>query len=648
MKRPLNIVLLLFLSGILLGIGGALMLNVYTSSNGSADSLDRRSSFENGAPQPNDLEQPTSLGSHGDISEHVEGLKEILAASQDQNSIELKATVLSFVAEAPQSSLGAILELLRDESFKHSMHTKHELQRALLAKLAKTHPREALGFAVEHDVPQQLASVTSVASMSLYLQFALPPSVPAQTSFITTVFNVWSARDQTEAIAQAIKLDDENKKLALDGILQSQVGKSLEELRKIAEDLGSEQQAVDSYLASFNTEHLEDPRDAWTQVCPLASTRNLPHEWVLKNVVLQWYEREGVSIVDDIQASEASSSVKSETTRVVLWHAVEDSPEEAFRLALEIPIDMRLGMPYVHDVVRAWANADPQAAYDALDEIEDPFLLDILPSAVVSTWAWNDPHYVLENIKDFPPRLHDTATASAIGSIAMNDPLEGAERALKISNPTARSRALDHVINIWRQLDVDAVVNWVENVETHPWQRFELVDTLTGWLVSDDPLRAFDIARKETGLSWDDTGLEADIVRSISRYEGLETAVELLPQVREGKTRAVASAHVADTMIRNGDTTRALALGLDLPPSEQEVYFPSIADTWVDVDPGSLLEALEKIPAQELRSKVALQLFKEQRVDNYTVAPVDSLTETQVELLKQHLTAADRATIDEQ
>ena len=647
MKRPINVVLLLFSLGIVLGIGGALLLDVYTSSNGSTDSLDRSSSFENGTPQPNDLEEPTSLESHGDISEHDEGLKEILTTSQNLNAIELKAAVLSFVADAPQSSLGALLELLGDESFTHSMHTKHELQRALLAKLAKTHPREALGFAVEHDVPQQLASVTSVASMSLYLQFALPPSAPAQTSFISTVFNVWAARDQTEAIEQAREMDEQKRKLALEGILKSQVGQSFDELRRIAVDLGSEQQAVDAYLASFNSEHLEDPRTAWAKVSPLASTRNLPHEWVLKNVVLQWYEREGVSIVDEIQASEASSNVKSETTRVVLWHAVEDSPEETFSLALKIPIDMRWGMPYVHDVIRAWANVDPQAAYNALDEIDDPFLLDILPSAVVSTWAWNDPHYVLENIKDFPPKLHDVATAGAIGSIAMNDPLEGAERALDISNPTARSRALDHVINIWRQLDVDAVVNWVENVETNPRQRFELVDTLTSWLVSDDPLRAFEIARKETGLGWDDTGLEADIIRSISRYEGLETAVELLPQVREGKTRAVAAAHLADTMIRNGDTTRALALGLDLPPSDQEVYFPSIADTWVDVDPGSLLEAIEKIPAPELRSKVALQLFKEQRVDNYTVAPVDSLTETQVELLKQHLTAADRATIDE-
>lgn len=644
MKRPPIIVQLLFLSGILLGVSSAFVFEIFMSSNSSAAD----SSLKNGNSQPKEIEHSTGLESKGDTSIHVERLEEILDASHDKNSVELKATVLSFVADAPQSSVGALLELLTEESFAHSTRVKQELQRALLEKLATSHPREALGFAVENDVPQQLGAVSSVASMSLSLRFALPPSAPAQTSFVTTVFNVWSARDQEEAIAHAQELDEPNRKLALAGILNAYAGRSFEELRKIALDLGSEQHATDAYLASFNTEHLADPRTAWTNVYPLATTRNLPHEWVLKNVALQWYEREGVSIVDEIQESEASSSVKSETTRLVLWRAVEDVPEEAFRLALKIPIDMRLGMPYVHDVVRAWANIDPQAAYNILDEVDDPFLLDMLPRAVVNTWAWNDPNYVLDNIKDFPPDLQDTATASAIGSIAVNAPLEGAERALEISNPNARSRALSHVISIWIQQDVDSAVNWVESAETTARQRFELVDKLTSWLVSDDPIRAFDIARKESALGWNDTGLESDIVRSIAQYEGVELALELLPRVREGNTRAVASAHVAETMINNGDTTRALTIGLDLPPSEQEVYFPSIADTWVDVDPDSLLEAIEKIPATELRSTVALKLFEEQRVDNYTVAPVDKLTSSQVEILKQHLTDEDRATIDKQ
>ena len=101
-------------------------------------------------------------------------------------------------------------------------------------------------------------------------------------------------------------------------------------------------------------------------------------------------------------------------------------------------------------------------------------------------------------------------------------------------------------------------------------------------------------------------------------------------------------------MINNGDTARALTLGLDLPPSEQEVFFPSVARTWAEVDVGSFLESIEKIPTTEVRSKTALKLFEKWRVDNYTIAPVDSLSESQVELLKQQLTDADRATIDQQ
>ncbi|MCY3540832.1 MAG: hypothetical protein OXH31_02850 [Gammaproteobacteria bacterium] len=648
MKRPFIIVFLLFLAGIGVGIISAYSLNTLMSSNGSSKGSSVSSSMENDTTQPKEQEQSSSLGSGGDMNAQVQGLKEILDTFQDENSLDLKAIVFSYVAKVPQTGLGTLLDVLTDKSLKQSSRTRYELQSALLEKLATSHPREALSYAVKNDVPQQLVTVSAVASTSLSLRFALPPSAPTQTSLVTTVFNVWAKTDRAVAVAHAQELDEQSRRLALDGILQSQIGVSLEELRTIAADLGDEQHAIDAYLASFNVEHLDDPRTAWTEVSTLATTRNLPHEWVLKNVVLQWYEQDGVNIVDEIQSSEASANVKSETSRMVLWRAVEDNPEAAFRLALKIPVDMRVGMPYVHDVVRAWAIVDPQAAYNILDEVDDPFLLQILPRAVVSTWAWNDPHYVLDNLADFPPELHDDATASAFGSISVQSPLEAAERALKVSNPRARSEALSQVIYIWTQLDLEAAVSWVESVETTDQQRFQLVDTLTSWLVSDDPLRAFELARNETGLSWNDTGLEADIIDNIAWSEGVDAAVELLDRVREGKTRAVASANVAEIMINNGDTGGALSLGLGLPESEQKVFFPSVARTWAEVDVGNLLEAIGKIPATEVRSKTALKLFEKWRVDNYTVAPVDSLTETQVEVLTQYLSDADRATIDDQ
>ena len=422
MKRQKIYVSILCVVGLVVGAAGAILLHSLTRMKDSSQSLDTDFSYETGKTANDVLERQTDLEPLGDIKDQIQGLEQFQELSLTKNSVEREFAVYSYVAQIAKSDLGPVFESLNNTSLVPSMRVRHELQGALLEKLAISNPQEAMDFAVAHDIPQRSVAMSANASRTIALQFALPPSAPAQISFITTVFSVWAKRDLSDAITHAQNLDEQYRKLALAGILESQADQSLDELRKIALDLGSEQHAIDVYLASFNSEHLDDPELAWDEVSSLATTGSLPHEWVLKNVVLQWYEQEGVNIVDEIQASDASLRVKSDTSRLVLRHAVEDTPDLAFRLALKIPIDMRFGLPYVDDVVRAWANIDPQAAYNMLEEVDDPFLLDILPGTVVGTWAWNDPYYVLDNLENFPPNLHESATASALGAISVKAP----------------------------------------------------------------------------------------------------------------------------------------------------------------------------------------------------------------------------------
>lgn len=564
-----------------------------------------------------------------------------------KDSFALQEAVYSFVTQLTETELAPTLQNTVDATVRLPRIILYKLQQAIVEKLAISNPREALNFALEHDIPQHLVEVSSIAAMRIANRFALPPAAPAQTSLITTVFSVWSMNDLTTAIERAGDLNGNPRKLALAGILMSKIGATFEELREIAVSLGSEKHAIDAYLASFNIENLEDPRFAWEEASSHAETRDLSHEWVIKNVVLSWYEQDGVSIVDEIQATETSETIKWETTRLVLLRALQDTPELAFRHALKIPIDLRVGRPIASEVVLAWAVTDPKAAYDILNEVEDEFLLDLLPRQVVNTWAWNDPNYVLDNIANFPPDLHQSATSSALGAIAVNAPQEAIERALGLSNRRVRSRSVSHVLNIWVQLDLEAAVSWVQSGNRSEQKQLELASSLIDSIEYEDPQRAFEIARKETVLEWDGTGLEADVVSYIAEYRSVESAIELLTSVREGKTRAVATAGVAEILIGNGHTTRALKLGLDLPDSEQIEFFPRITEKWVSIDPNSFMESIEEIPTAELRSTVVLKLFEKRSVNNYTTSYIEQFSESQVETLTQYLTDEDRATIDE-
>lgn len=648
MRRPTSSDIFFFLVaiGIVAGIGGAYLFEFVASSNKPPNTFDPIASNKNPITHDEEVEQQTNNAVFSDISDHIQALKQFEDLFVTENFDEAEANIYLYVAQIPSSNLGDIFEATTNPSFDATIRVRHKLQIALLERLAVSDPEEAVEHAVANDLQRQLVALSSHASGRLARRFALPPSAPAQSSFITTVFFSWSRSDLSDAITHAHSLDEQSRKLALTGILESQLGKPLDELREIAVELGNEQQAVDAYLAGFNVEHLEDPRLAWTKVSPLVTSGNLPHEWVIKNVALQWYEQDGLGIVEEIQATENLGNIKSETISLLLVQAVNDNPESAFQQALKVPNDVRPGNPIVLDVLSVWARLDPQTAYNALEEIDDPFLLDLAPRIVVSTWAWKDPQYVLANIEEFPSNLQASATASALGNMATTAPLEAAELALEIENSNVRSNSISQVLNVWMHQDLEAAVSWVENAKTTGHQRYQLVSRLIDWLVSDDPQRAFEIARKETVLDWEEVGLEADVLRTIARWDSVETAVELLTQAREGKTRAVASANVVEVLIGNGDVDRALSLGLDLPEAEQAIYFPLITGSWVSVDPNNFVESIEQLPNAETRSKVVLKLYDIRHVDNYTTSYIENFTESQVEILKQHLTDEDRATID--
>lgn len=519
-----------------------------------------------------------------------------------------------------------------------------ELQRSLLERLSQTSPHEALTFALNNDLPRQLIELPGVRSIYDNSSFAPPPASKTQVSFIETVFNVWAANDLSTALDNAASLDDASREFAIAGILKTKSTASLEELKQIGMQLGNEQYGLDAYYDLINSEYLEDPRAVWEQIRPHLTFGNLSQDWLVKNVLLQWYEQEGLSIVDEVQTSDIPDRIKHDTSLLVLERAVQDSPISTFEYAVRLQVERPSHQPLVFGVLGAWADIDPQSAMEHLDELPDPFLLQMGTRIVVARWATQDPDYVLANLKDFPPDQRKEATSIALRVLAFSNPTKAAKRALNEFQNVSHNPALRSVMDVWVQADPTAAIAWVERNGKNNWEKYVLAIALTDSLVSieSERERAFDIARNAPDIDWVDeehVGLEAEVITSIAEWGSLDTALKLLPEVRPGTTRAIATAGIASVLIAENRTSEAFNLGLELPLDDQFKFFPEIAHSWARHDPDGLMGSIDDIADEKLRSIFALQALS-----GYTS---DSFTDEQFETLQQYLDESDRTVFEE-
>ncbi|MXX94315.1 MAG: hypothetical protein F4039_02865 [Gammaproteobacteria bacterium] len=177
--------------------------------------------------------------------------------SLDEHTFTRRKVIHSFVGDLTEQEIVLTLNSNASE-YKDLDAREHqgliELQRSLLERLSQTNPGEALTFALDNDLPRKFIELPAVRSIYDDSSFAPPPASIAQVSFIETVFNVWAANDLSAALDKATSLDGASRELALAGILKTQSKASLEELKQIGMQFGSEQYGLDAYYNLVNSE----------------------------------------------------------------------------------------------------------------------------------------------------------------------------------------------------------------------------------------------------------------------------------------------------------------------------------------------------------------------------------------------------------
>lgn len=635
MKKSLGILLLLVSSGIVLGGGGTYLVHLATSTNDNDTSSAPQTLLESQknkevATSRADADKTRAPNS----TSNIQSSASIKDPSLEKDSFQRKLAIYSYVAGLSEQQVAT--ELLRsvDHDLELSRSVLVELQTALVERLAALNPTSAMSFVTEQkDLGRDYVSLNSWGVQLSDTLGATTRSMP----FIQSTFKEWAMSDRDTAIQNAKSLKAEVKNKALAGILESLSGEPLSMYRSVAKEFGDEEQGLDFYVMSFSSKHLDDAKVIWDEIVTLIKPNDENHLIALDNVTQQWFQQDGISVLDQVRSSALNEEVKRSAVVGLLLMAARENPHQAFQYALKMPNQGVYSQP-LWNVVSVWAESDPQGAYQAATSIEQSGQRENLQRQVVSVWATNEPYYFLENLDSFPPQIRDLGSSSALQSIAKTSPQEAAEIALEQIDGGfgALSYVPTFILQHWIDQDTEAAIQWVLSGPVSEENRYSWVSALATNLVNTDPRRAFDIALQQPipenvgGMYM--PALEAQILGQIV-YQDFDLAVELLPKVREGNSRSQAYSSVGNKYINLGQSSKAVDLGLKLTANEQEQYFQNIVYTWATIDASSLVESFKNLPTAEIRSNLAQTLTSQWMKDNFT--------EAQLEVLESYLSDSE-------
>ena len=627
MKRTIVNSLILLISGIVIGGVGTYLVHLANAHQrwpvhgDTIDQIDPREQYTSDETQEKKLLT-------------VSQLDDLLRdSSLRNNTFQSKLEVYTYVSGLSEQQVSDELQRSLSNSDEFSRRVLGELQIALLERLVFLNPLAAKEFALLHgDIDSELLVVDSWSWLQSF--FPSTDTDLVLLPLVQVVFMEWALSDRNAAIDSAKSLNEDAKKKVLVGILATLSGEPLATYRTIAKQLGYEKQGFDSYVMSYSTAIVDDPKDIWEKMINLIDPDNYDQHQVLANIAGQWYEKDGINVIEQFNASSLDESAKSAAVAAVLSAATAVNPQEAFQYAQTLPSDGFFFGP-LRSVIVPWASSDPQAAFQAATSIQQSSQRERLQRTVSTIWASNEPYQVLENLDIFPQQIRDDAVSNALEKIAESSPQEAAELALEQGDGFMGSLNFmlpGTVMVQWVKQDVEAAENWVFNGPIQEEKRVNWVNAFVSVLVFSDPRRAFELAleqpKAEGGIAAFLPALEVQIFNQIVNSD-LDLAIELLPKVPEGESRSSAYSSVATAYINLGDSDKAVNLGLQLPKDEQENYFQNIAYTWASVDPAGLVESIKNLPTPELRASLAKELSSGWMKDNFN--------EAQLDVLKQYL-----------
>ena len=514
-----------------------------------------------------------------------------------------------------------VVDLLTQSQDVFEDADRQGLHFAMIQRLAHQNPSRALSLALEMDNGYN----TGV--------------------FVTSIFGDWAHSNLDEAVSHARTLNQYLKRAALNAIVQERTDLSENTIRAIARDLDNEQIATSAIAQRRIEGAIEDPETTWNELA-IDLQDDPENSRTISRVATAWVEESGLSVLDQIYHSLTNTQTRDQVIRSVLAGVAQTDPEGAFNYALTLENDPFNSI--ASSIAGLWASFDPRAALTAAIGIEKASVRKAVAESVVRTWAFDEPKAVLESVNALPSDLQESAASAALNALTRESPKEAAGLVAAMESGSVKTSSARSVVSVWSDRDHSAALEWILNEPGVEGIRSDLLSSIMHTLVMIDPELAMSTAlaqpidEEESGFGMfgpAGLGMEFDVISSLA-FSDVDTAIELLPQVREGPTKLMSYQAVAQSLLMKDEVDKAFNMIQQVPESDRKHVLQALSTTWAATDPKGMLKSMDRFPSQGDRSRAAVLLVMTNQYSK-------SLSEEQIEEAKKHLTEEHAKAIEE-
>lgn len=320
------------------------------------------------------------------------------------------------------------------------------------------------------------------------------------------------------------------------------------------------------------------------------------------------WQRNGIGVLDGIWNSLADANVRNIVLRSVLIKATQRSGHQAtFDQAMELRGGARDWT--LRKIVESWLREDPLQTLKAVSSVTIPRIQKGLQYVVATEWAQLAPNDLLNSLDQLPRNVRWIGEDEAMLTIARNAPVDALrflEDPFNIRESMRENLLAQEIANSWSEIDIDAAFDWAMTKEFSDRQtQFDVVSVVLRKLARINHEDAMKRIKKRFGDDLIGSGLKLVIIDEVASHDR-EAAIQLLDK----ENSYLAHFQVGRRFLKNHDYDGALEVGIRLAGDQQQTYFASTFSFWAESSPFSLLDSLEGLPSDEIKSLAAFNLVQ--------------------------------------
>ena len=489
-----------------------------------------------------------------------------------------------------------------------------------------------------------------------------------QERLLGVVFQEWASTDLDSARKHASTLEPYFlRQIAYGAMLEVNENLTTSETQQIARHLELTYVAMQDVVNVHDISATKNHEEIWN------ATLTSNHRYRLKYSLLvrlaqRQVEADGLRAIEEIGKSLTNWRTRKGVLRESIKWAARSDPKATFEFALG---SFRETDSYlVMDALEQWVQCEPENALSAISSLQTSRLQKELYSKVVASWSDYAPRELLRNLELLPENLRVSAQRTAFSKIRDLSAQEVTQLVAELPNHN-QSYFIRTILSNWKEYAFEEAFDWVMSyVElSHLSHTSRVVGSLitkenfslpdgyvspgfwsyghrVGNTLIDTMLSGLSVINAELvferildqSLDEDEVGLEADVVMHLV-YSDVEAAIDLLPRIRNEKTRNAAIHRVGGRLGLDGRLEVAGKIGSRLPKLQRSSFYDSVVRVRFDLVGNSVgesvVETVAKIQSPELRSRAALWAI-ESRKARKNLSPSDEAS------LREYLTEEDK------